>query len=90
MNQHDQIIQNLQPIISTKSSKSIWETKENLWPQMAQAESRQKKGRKSKGEKNITLKNGITEITPKQSNFTLHMLNSFLPADFSSVNSAYC
>lgn len=57
---------------------------------MAQADSRQKKASKSKGEKNITLKNGITEITSKQSNFTLHMLNSFLPVDFSSVNSAYC
>lgn len=39
MNQDAKILPDLQPIISTKSSKSIWEEKEKLWSHMAQADS---------------------------------------------------
>lgn len=56
---------------------------------MAQAHSNYKEQGKSKGEQ-INFENGIPEITPKQSNFTLHMLSFFLPANFPSANSAYC
>lgn len=77
MNQYNKIIQDLQPIISTKSSKNIWERMEKLRPHMAQAHSNYREQSKWKAKKKSTSKNGITEMIPKQSSFTLHVLSSF-------------